>query len=50
MELALARLQFAITVGFHFLFVPLTLGLSLFIAVLETLYVRTGREIYLRMA
>ncbi len=50
MELALARLQFAITVGFHFLFVPLTLGLSLFIAVLETLYVRTGRDIYLRMA
>ena len=49
MELALARIQFAITVGFHFLFVPLTLGLSLFIAVLETLYVRTGREVYLKL-
>lgn len=49
MELALARLQFALTVGFHFLFVPLTLGLSLFIAALETLYVRTGREVYLKL-
>ena len=50
MELVLARLQFAITVGFHFLFVPLTLGLSVLIAVIETLYVRTGKEIYLRLA
>ena len=49
MELLLARLQFAVTVGFHFLFVPLTLGLSLFIAVLETLYVKTGREVYLKL-
>ena len=45
----MARLQFAVTVGFHFLFVPLTLGLSLFIAVLETLYVRTGRDVYLKL-
>ncbi|HWR28645.1 MAG TPA: cytochrome ubiquinol oxidase subunit I [Negativicutes bacterium] len=50
MELILARLQFAITVGFHFLFVPLTLGLSVLIAVIETLYVKTGKEIYLRLA
>lgn len=50
MELALARLQFAVTVGFHFLFVPLTLGLSIFVAVLETLYVKTSREIYLKLA
>jgi cytochrome d ubiquinol oxidase subunit I len=42
--LLLARLQFAITSVFHFFFVPLTLGLSLFIALLETAYVKTGDE------
>jgi len=45
----LARLQFAITVFFHFVFVPLTLGLSLLLAIMETLYVRTGDETYKRM-
>ena len=45
----LSRLQFAITAGFHFIFVPLTLGLSLLVAWMETLYVRTGDELYLRM-
>ena len=47
--LLLARLQFAATTVYHFFFVPLTLGLSLVVAVLETLYVRTGDETYKRM-
>ncbi len=45
----LSRLQFAAATMFHFLFVPLTLGLSVLIAYMETQYVRTGDEIYLSM-
>ncbi len=45
----LARLQFAATTVYHFFFVPLTLGLSILVAVMETLYVRTGREVYKQM-
>ena len=45
----LSRLQFAAATMFHFLFVPLTLGLSILVAVMETKYVKTGDEIYLRM-
>ncbi|MCG6912099.1 MAG: cytochrome ubiquinol oxidase subunit I [Deltaproteobacteria bacterium] len=45
----LSRLQFAAATMFHFLFVPLTLGLSIIIAVMETRYVQTGDETYLRM-
>ncbi len=48
--LVLARWQFAITTIFHFFFVPLTLGLSIFVAILETRYVRTGDEMYKKMA
>ena len=48
--LALARWQFAITTIFHFFFVPLTLGLSIFVALLETKYVRSGDEMYKKMA
>jgi cytochrome bd ubiquinol oxidase subunit I len=48
--LLLSRLQFAVATLFHFLFVPLTLGLSLLIAVMETLYVKSGEEEYRRMA
>jgi cytochrome d ubiquinol oxidase subunit I len=47
--LMLSRLQFAVTAGFHFIFVPLTLGLSLLVAFMESKYVRTGDEMYLRM-
>jgi len=47
--LMLARLQFAMTAMFHFIFVPLTLGLSVLIAIMETIYVKTGNETYLRM-
>ncbi len=46
----LSRLQFAVATYFHFLFVPLTLGLSLLVAIMETQYVRTGIEEYKRMA
>jgi len=46
----LSRLQFAAATFFHFIFVPLTLGLSLLIAIMETKYVRTGDEEYKRMA
>jgi len=47
--LELSRLQFALTSMFHFIFVPLTLGLSILVAFMETRYVRTGNEMYLRM-
>jgi cytochrome d ubiquinol oxidase subunit I len=42
----LSRLQFALTAMYHFLFVPLTLGMSLMLAIMETVYVMTGREIW----
>ncbi|EFO30484.1 cytochrome D ubiquinol oxidase, subunit 1 [Roseibium sp. TrichSKD4] len=45
----LSRLQFAMTALYHFLFVPLTIGLSILLAVMETVYVMTGREIWKRM-
>ncbi len=45
----LSRLQFAMTAMYHFLFVPLTLGLSVIIAIMETVYVMTGRPIWRQM-
>jgi cytochrome d ubiquinol oxidase subunit I len=45
----LSRLQFALTALYHFLFVPLTLGLSMLLVIMETVYVMTGREIWKRM-
>lgn len=45
----LSRLQFALTALYHFLFVPLTLGLSLLLAIMETIYVMTGRDIWRQM-
>jgi cytochrome bd ubiquinol oxidase subunit I len=45
----LSRLQFAAATMFHFLFVPLTLGLSALVAYMEVRYARTGDETYLRM-
>lgn len=45
----LSRLQFAAATMFHFIFVPLTLGLSVLVAYMETRYVSTGDEVYLRM-
>ena len=46
----LSRLQFAAATYFHFLFVPLTLGLSILVAIMETQYVRSNDKEYLRMA
>lgn len=46
----LSRLQFAVATLFHFIFVPLTLGLSVLIAIMETQFVRTGDEEYRSMA
>jgi cytochrome d ubiquinol oxidase subunit I len=39
-----SRAQFAMTAAYHWLFVPLTLGLGLIICILETIYVKTGKE------
>ncbi len=48
-QLLLARWQFAITTVYHFLFVPLTLGLSILTAVMQTKYYRTGDPKYKTM-
>lgn len=45
----LSRLQFAVTALYHFLFVPLTLGLALLLAIMESVYVMTGRVIWKQM-
>ena len=45
--LLLARWQFAFTVSFHFLFPPFTIGLAAYLAVLEGLWLRTGKALYL---
>ena len=42
----LSRLQFAATAMYHFLFVPLTLGLSFMLIAMELVYVVTGKEVY----
>jgi cytochrome d ubiquinol oxidase subunit I len=47
--LDLARWQFGIVTVYHFLFVPLTIGLSLLVAGMQTAWVRTGKDEYLRM-
>jgi len=45
----LARWQFGMTATYHWIFVPLTMGLSVLVALMQTLYVATGQEIYRRM-
>ena len=47
--LEIARWQFGITTVYHFMMVPLTIGLGLVVAVMQTLWHRTGKEEYLRM-
>lgn len=42
----LSRFQFAMTALYHFLFVPLTLGMSVILAIMESVYVLTGKQIY----
>ncbi len=48
--LSIARLQFAIVTIYHFFFVPVTLGMSVSIAIMETIYAKTGNEDYRKMA
>lgn len=43
-----SRLQFAMTAAYHWLFVPLTLGLGIVVAVMETIYYRKGDEFWQR--
>ncbi|KAB2874607.1 MAG: cytochrome ubiquinol oxidase subunit I, partial [Bauldia sp.] len=45
--LLLARIQFAFTVSFHFIFPAFTIGLASYLAVLEGLWLWTGRSVYL---
>ena len=45
-----SRAQFALTAIYHWLFVPLTLGLSVLCALMETRYVRTGDEVWRKHA
>ncbi len=47
--LNLARWQFGVTAAYHFLFVPLSIGLVFLLAVIQTLHYRTGKEEYLRL-
>ncbi|PQL19553.1 cytochrome ubiquinol oxidase subunit I [Veillonella denticariosi JCM 15641] len=46
----LARLQFALTSIYHWLFVPFTIGMTVIVAILEWTYVATGKEVYKKMA
>ena len=45
----LARLQFALTISFHILFPTLTIGLALFLVILEALWLRTGQAVYITL-
>lgn len=47
--LTLARVQFAFTVSFHFIFPSFSIGLASYLAVLEALWLRTGRAVYLNL-
>jgi cytochrome d ubiquinol oxidase subunit I len=47
--IALARLQFAFTVSFHFIFPSFTIGLASYLMVLEGLWLKTGRDVYLQL-
>src|SRR5699024_11333204 len=45
----LARLQFGFTTVYHFFFVPITIGMSVLVAIMQTLWFRTGNDRYLRL-
>jgi cytochrome d ubiquinol oxidase subunit I len=47
--LTLARMQFAFTVSFHFIFPSFTIGLASYLMVLEALWLRSGRDVYLQL-
>ena len=44
--LLLSRLQFAVTIAFHYIFPPLSIGLSLILVIMEGLYLKTGNLVY----
>lgn len=46
----LARVQFAITIMFHYIYPPLSIGLGLFLVIIESMYMVTGKPLYLQMA
>ena len=46
----LARLQFAFTIGFHYIYPPLSIGLGLLMVIMEGMYLRTGLKVYEHMA
>jgi cytochrome bd ubiquinol oxidase subunit I len=46
----LARIQFAFTISFHYIYPPLSIGLGLIMVIMEGFYLRTGRNIYEKMA
>ena len=47
--LLLSRIQFGLTVSFHYLFPPLSIGLGLLLVIMEGLYLKTGQKVYERM-
>ncbi|MEJ2289873.1 MAG: cytochrome ubiquinol oxidase subunit I [Deinococcales bacterium] len=48
--LLLARWQFGVTTAYHYIFVPLTIGLGLIVAIMQSFHYRTGNDMYDRMA
>ena len=48
-QVTLARWQFGITTVYHFLFVPITIAMSMLVAIMQTMWVRTGKDAYLRL-
>ena len=49
LALLLARIQFAFTISFHFIFPAFSIGLASYLAVLEALWLKTGRDVYLNL-
>ena len=49
MNVDLARVQFAITSIYHFLFVPVTIGLAFLVAIMQTMWHRSGDEEHRRL-
>ncbi len=48
-EVLLSRIQFALTIGFHFIFPPISIGLAWLLVIIEGMGLRTGDELWLRM-
>jgi cytochrome bd ubiquinol oxidase subunit I len=47
--LLLSRIQFALTVGFHYIYPPISIGLGLILVIMEGLYLKTGKPLYHQM-